>query len=199
MTSFSGGSQVPVLQGRARNVLDFTRNAGADGEEGWCSFRAVGVAIELLTGKQVVTPEFIMAFQERGIKKNPKRTEVKYGTRWPEVYAFIRDVCSRKVGFNIPYDQEELLKNRAGKHGGSGINALKRCNLEPGIYLVAGVDENRTMGHCVVLEVQDDRVFVWEEDALSGLEALDWLHQLSYVRRFKLKGNMSNITKLSNG
>jgi hypothetical protein len=180
----------------ARDVLDFSRRAGADGDQGWCSFRAVGVAIELLMGKQIVTPEYITAFQERGLKRHPTRSEVKYGTRWPEVYAFIRDVCSRKVGYNIPYDQEELLKNRAGKHCGSGIDALRRCNLEPGIYLVAGLNEYKTMGHCVVLEVQDDRVLVWEEDVVSGLEALDWLHQLSYVRRFKLMKSFPNIPSL---
>jgi hypothetical protein len=46
----------------ARNVLDFSRNAGAD-DEGWCSFRAVGVAIELLTGKQVVSSDLLRRFK----------------------------------------------------------------------------------------------------------------------------------------
>jgi hypothetical protein len=68
--------------------------------------------------------------------------------------------------------------------------------LEPGIYLVAGINEDQNMSHCVVLQVEENKVLVWEEDCLSGLEALDWLHQLSYVRRFKLKKSLPNVPKL---
>jgi hypothetical protein len=78
------------------------------------------------------------------------------------------------------------LNNRY-RHGGSGVEALRKCNLETGVYLAAGFDVDRNIGHCVVLQVEDDGVRVCEEDCSNGLEALNWLHQLAYVRRFKLK------------
>ena len=52
--------------------------------------------------------------------------------------------------------------------------------------MLAGFDRERQAGHCVVLEVDDDSVTVHEHDVDGGVENLDWLHEISYVRRFKL-------------
>ena len=39
----------------------------------------------------------------------------------------------------------------------------------------------------MVLEVDGGSVQVHEEDISGGVEHLDWLHQVSYIRRIKLK------------
>jgi hypothetical protein len=101
------------------------------------------------------------------------------------VLAFIQRVCSKKVGHNIKVDYKELGRNR-NVNGGKGIEAIKRCQLEQGIYLLAGFNKLQDAGHCVVLQVEADEVGVYEEDVFGGIENLDWLHQVSYIRRFKL-------------
>jgi len=214
----------------ARPFLEVRKNISADGDKGWCSFRAVGVALELLTKRMVVSTKTIRDFRAQGAKimKKHKREplpataevsteeitkvleswgikgnqpeeidkdtdkenstdddeDIKYGAKWPEVLYFTRMICSKKVGHDIPLDFNELSKNLS--QGGKSIDALKKLNLGPGVYLVAGFYANMSCGHCVVLEVLDDRVFVHEDDMIGGPENLNWLHQLSYVRRVKL-------------
>jgi len=173
--------------------LDLRQQIAADGD-GWCTFRAVGIAFQILKGRTLVTDSMIQAFQEEGLKQNPNRDEIKCGTRWPEVLAFIRRVCSKKVGFNIKLDFKALSKNLS--QGGKGIAALAKCNLEVGIYLLAGHNIAQDAGHCVVLDVEQDRVWVHEDNVSGGLENLDWLHQVSYVRRFKLLDNEPSVPKV---
>ena len=94
------------------------------------------------------------------------------------------DLGSERV--NIPLDFTALKKNR-NANVGVGLDRLARINLEPGIYLMAGFYRARNVGHCVVLEVFEDRVYVHEDDGIGGVESLDWLHEITYIRRFKLK------------
>jgi hypothetical protein len=100
------------------------------------------------------------------------------------VLAFIRKVCSKRVGHGIPIDYNVLSKN--WDRGGARLNAFARCKLETGIYLMAGFNLDRSAGHCVVLEVEDDGVIVHEDDVMGGIENLDWLHELTFVRQIKL-------------
>ena len=96
--------------------------------------------------------------------------------------------CKIKLDFTV------LAKNR--DQNGVGLDALARCKLEPGIYILAGFDRDRKAGHCVVLEVNEDSVKVHEHDADGGVENLDWLHEISYVRRFKLLEEDKPVSKL---
>jgi hypothetical protein len=168
----------------AREFLDLTKLAGADGD-GWCSFRAVGLAIELLTGRDLVTTQMITDWEERALERNPYRSKLKCGTKWPELLAFTRNLCSKKIGFNIPLDFSMLAVNR-NVNVSVGLDRLAKCRLEPGIYIMAGFYPGRDAGHCVVLEVHDNEVIVHEEDQINGVESLDWLHEVTYVRQFKL-------------
>jgi hypothetical protein len=144
------------------------------------------LAIELLTGRDLVTAQMITDWEAEALKRNPYRTELKCGTKWPELLAFIRNLCSKKIGFGIPLDFELLSKNH-NVNISVGLDRLAKCRLEPGIYIMAGFYPARDAGHCVVLEVHDDRALVHEEDVISGVESLDWLHEVTYVRQFKLK------------
>jgi hypothetical protein len=168
----------------AKQYLDLQQTAGADGD-GLCAFRAVGWALHALTGREVVTKEVIEKFQETGVKRNPNIDEPRCGAKWPEVLCFIRRLCSKKVGFNIKLDFDQLTKNLS--QGGAGLNALKKSKLGSGLYLVAGNNTEQNAGHCVVVEVDGGSVQVHEEDISGGVEHLDWLHQVSYIRRIKLK------------
>jgi hypothetical protein len=162
---------------------DLKKNLGAD-EDGWCSFRAAVIALEMVTGRFLkVSDSMIEDFQSAGVKRNPYRDELKYGTKWSETKVFIMWLCGKKM-FKIKLDFTVLAKNR--DQNGVGIDALARCKLEPGIYMLAGFDRGRNSGHCVVLEVHDHSVTVHEHDIEGGVENLDWLHEISYVRRFKL-------------
>jgi hypothetical protein len=163
--------------------LDLKKNHGAD-EDGWCSFRAAVIALEMVTRRHLdVLDSMIEEFQSTGLKLNPHRDELKYGTKWSETRAFIMRLCGKKM-FKIKLEFTVLAKNR--NQNGVGLDALARCKLEPGIYMLAGFDRGRDAGHCVVLEVHDDSVTVHEHDVDGGVENLDWLHEISYVRRFKL-------------
>jgi hypothetical protein len=172
----------------AKAYREVRKRIAADGD-GWCSFRAVGVALDLLVHRQVVTTKFIEEFQAEGLKVNPDSVEKQCGTRWPEVLSFTQRLCGKK-NHNIKLDYDELRRNRS--KNGTGLSALQRMDLEPGIYLMAGYDLAFNAGHCVVLEVHEDKVIVHEEDAMGGVENLNWLHQLSYVRRFKLIENIQS-------
>jgi hypothetical protein len=165
-----------------------TNHIAAD-EDGWCTFRAVGVVLEKLIGRNPVTSSMIEDFQQEGLKRHPNREETKCGTRWPEVLAFIQRLCSKKGGLNIKVDYKELARNRSC--GGAGVEAVKKCNLEYGVYLLAGHNLTQNAGHCVVLHIEEGMVWVHEHDVSGGIENLDWLHQVSYIRRFKLLNDVS--------
>lgn len=44
------------------------------------------------------------------------------------------------------------IKSLSIKYDGKELDALRRCKLEPGVYLAAGFNEDMNMGHCFVLE-----------------------------------------------
>ena len=175
----------------ARQWRDLRRNHGADGDEGWCNYKAAGYALWLLNSSSLevstlvrnykdryirrhpnlskpaieqlqtqiwdgIILQMIEEFTARGIQLNPNRSESKYGANWSEILAFMRNVCSKKIGFGIQLDFAELTRNRY--LGGSGIAAIAKCNLESGIYLIAGFNLDRSMGHAVVLEVHDTKM-----------------------------------------
>jgi hypothetical protein len=169
----------------ARAFNDLRKHIAADGD-GWCSFRAVGYALYMLTGRDFVTTPMIEEFQARGLERNPHRTDTKCGAKWPEILAFTRRICSKKVGHGVELDFEEYCRNRH-RMTGAGLKAIGDCKLEPGIFLLSGFDFARTYGHCVVLEVFDDKITVHDDDAEGGVEILDWLHEVSFIRRLKLK------------
>jgi len=191
----SGLSKVQYLKMNPADQVFFDKKKllTADGD-GWCSFRAVGVALEKLVGRNPVTTPMIETFQEAGLKRGG-REETKHGTRWKEVASFIRQVCSKKVGHNINLDFKTLSKNIYEGSGGIGVAALKSLNLSPGIYLLAGFYTNRAAGHCVVLEVLEASVWVHEYDTEGGLENLGWLRELTYVRRIKLVDEEKNLNR----
>lgn len=111
---------------------DLRKYHAADGD-GWCSFRAAVLAIEMVTGRapgSIRADELIQEFQAAGVKRNPHRDEVKCGTKWSEVLAFIHRLCGKKM-FKVKLDFTLLSKNR--NQDGKGLDALARCKLEPGI------------------------------------------------------------------
>jgi len=169
---------------QAKAFKDLRKNIAADGD-GWCTFRGVGQALWELTGRGLVTDKMIEEFQERGLKHNANRTETKCGATWPEVLAFTRRLCSKKVGVGINLDFQEFCKNRY-KGKGATVAAVAALHLEPGIYLLSGFYFDRKVGHCVVLEVHDDLIRVHDDDVIGGVEILDWLHEITFVRRVKL-------------
>ena len=201
----------------AEQYLNLRKCIAADGDKGWCAFKAVGLAFELLTRRNPVNAYVIEAFQAEGVKRRNLQKmkqvtpdllrdlekldlkkediiddEAKSGTRWPEINRFIQHVC--KMDGKIRVNEQELARNRYCR-GGTGLDALRRCNLEDGVYLVAGFYHNMSAGHCVVLELVQGTVFVHDDDILGGVEILDWLHQLAYVRRVMLAPREKNSKK----
>ena len=81
---------------------------------------------------------------------------------------------------------EEFCQNRY-RHGGKGLEALERCDLEDGVYVMGGNNSDFSAGHCVVLEIEMGKVTVYEEDVIGGVVNLDWLHHLAFVYRFRLR------------
>lgn len=174
----------------------------ADGDKGWCSFNAVNIALHILTGRELVTDEMIDDFRNEMVAKRNKNyakrnqhhmevDEAMHGSSWPEVLTFIRKLCGKKSGFNIKIDYQELNRNRYSGNG-VGVTALKRLDLENGIYFCAGFYSSFHAGHCVVLRVDHDNVTVYEKHTTGGIEQLSWLHAISYVRRVQLVNSVEN-------
>jgi hypothetical protein len=166
----------------ARDLWETSKTMTADGV-GWCAFRAVGIALELVfgfgVGRNPVNAEVITSFQQGGVQRAGR---VKAGLQWVEVYSFMRQVCENREAL----DWNELKINRY-KGNGVGLQAIRDMKLEDGLYLLGGYYQDRSVGHCVVLEEHSDCLFVHEEGSLGGAEALDWLHEISFVRRVKLR------------
>ena len=80
-----------------------------------------------------------------------------------------------------------MQSNRYKGTEGTGAQALSKMKLEEGVYILGGYYEDRSVGHCVVLEVHSDSISVHEEKGLNGPEALNWLHEIAFVRRVKEK------------
>jgi hypothetical protein len=166
-----------------RKWLYRRRTIGADGGKGWCAYNAVGTGLELLGVRNPITPDMIASFVAVGAKRRKVDPDKLMGVRLAALGVFVRQL--RDVG--VPIDMD-AFKNRR-KRGEVGLKGLAQLCSENGVYLVGGFPSGKIgfIGHCVVLEVQDFRVDVYDEDELLDVRDLDWLHQLSFVCRLKLE------------
>jgi hypothetical protein len=163
----------------ARHWLYRKRSIGADNDQGWCAYRSIGTAVELLGATNPVTPTMIQAFIANGCKR--RRVDGFTGVRWPALVAFMRKLVDHGVHIDV-----EMLSNLR-KRGECGVEGLASMGLEIGVYLVGGFPKkSNRWGHCVVLDIQASSVEVYDGDELLDVEDLDWLHQMSYVCRVKL-------------
>ena len=158
------------------------RAHGDDGSDMWCAFKAVGTALEILTGKNFVSKEVIEEFVRAGQKRRPGIKEF-LGTGWVALQAFILKVCKE-------IDVSEMKRNRHNS-GHTGAMRLAEMGLEEGVYLLAGFPKVGR-GHCVVLEVCDSQDTSWwnvhDGEEELRFRDLHWLDKISFVRRLKLQG-----------
>jgi len=121
----------------------------------------------------------ITAFTTAGAKRC--KVDGFVGVRWVALRAFI---C-RLAGVGVHVDTAELDRNRYTGQG-VGTDTILDMELEDGVYIVGGFSKDFKTGHCVAITVEDQRIDVQDEDEMLDLEDLQWLHQISYVRRIKL-------------
>ena len=165
----------------ARQWLLRKRSMGDDGDRGWCAYRSVGTAIELLGARNPITPDMISSFVELGAKR--RKVDGFYGVRWNALKAFVAKLRDHGVIVDM-----NVFSNNRRKNGEVGVDGLASMALEDGVYLVGGFPKDSSKwGHCIVLDVQESRVDVYDEDEMLDVDDLDWLHRMSYVSRVKLQ------------
>jgi hypothetical protein len=167
----------------ARKWMYRRRSVGADGVRGWCAYNCVGTALELLGVNNPVTSSMITDFVAVGAKRRKLDPEKIVGVRFVALVEFVRQL--RRIGICIDMD---AFTNRR-KLGEVGLKGVAFLCTESGVYLVAGFPGGRSaeVGHCVVLDVQDSSVIVYDEDEMLDVEDLEWLYELSFVCRVKLE------------
>jgi hypothetical protein len=157
------------------------RSIGDDSKNGWCAYNSVGLALELVGSRNPITPTMIRSFVEAGAKR--RCVEGFFGVRWPALKAFVAKLQTHGVNIDM-----EVFSDNLRKQGEVGVQGLAGMGLENGVYVLGGLPKHHSKyGHSVVLDIQEDRVDVYDDDELLDIEDLSWLHQMSYIARVKIK------------